>query len=97
MIDIISKEQFLVEHNRLSPTHLQATFALLARFQKEKRPLLKDAYWSNKLRIPFIAWLISLPRSGVLVEAKTLATLPEKKKHIRKTKKQIYKNYPETK
>lgn len=83
MIDFISKEQFLTEHNRLSPMHLQATFALLTRFQEEKKPLLKDTNWSHKLRIPFISWLLSLPQ--------------EKEKHIRKLTKQTYKNYPETK
>lgn len=82
MIDFISKEQFLIEHNRLSPINLQATFALLTKFQEEKRPLLKDANWSHKLRIPFISWLLTLPT--------------EKDKHIRKLVKQVYKNYPET-
>lgn len=62
MIDtIIGKEQFLIEHNRLSPVNLQATFALLTQFQEEKKPLLKDADWSFKLRIPLIVWLGSLP------------------------------------
>ena len=83
MIDIISKEQFLIEHNRLSPINLQITFVLLTRFQEEKRPLLKDADWSHKLRIPLILWLLSLP--------------PEKKQYIRKSIKQVYRNYPETK
>lgn len=83
MIDIISKEQFLTEHNKLSPINLQATFALLTQFQEEKKPLLKDANWSHKLRIPFIAWLLLLP--------------PEKKKYLRKSTKQVYKDYPGTK
>ncbi len=82
-MDVISKEQFLIDHNRLSPVNLQATFALLTKFQEEKKPLLKDANWSNKLRIPFISWLIALPQ--------------EKKKHIRESTKQVYRNYPETK
>lgn len=81
---LISKEQFLEEHNRLSPSHLQATFALLTKFQEEKKPLLKDNGWSvDKLRIPFMSWLLSLPTE-------------EKEKIKRKNGKQIYKNYPET-
>jgi len=84
MIDtFISKEQFLIEHNRLSPENLRATFALLPRFQEEKRPLLKDANWSFKLRIPLMVWIGSLP--------------PEKKKYVRKPTKSVYRNYPETK
>ena len=78
----ISKEQFLAEHNKLSPANLQATFVLLTHFQEEKKPLLKDADWSHKLRIPFISWLLALPS--------------EKKKYLRKSGKQVYKNYPET-
>ncbi len=58
----ISKEQFLIEHNKLSPLKLQATLVLLNRFKEEKRPLLKDDDWSiDKLRIPLISWLLSLP------------------------------------
>lgn len=83
MIDIISKEQFLAEHNKLSPANLQATFALLTKFQEEKKPLLKDGNWSHKLRIPFISWMIALPQ--------------EKQKQVKRTTKQVYKNYPETK
>jgi len=80
----ISKEQFLEEHNKLSPLHLQATLALLTRFQEEKKPLLKDSEWCiDKLRMPFILWLTALPEA--------------EKKAGRKTKeKQIFKNYPET-
>jgi hypothetical protein len=83
MITFISKEQFLEEHNKLSPSHLQATLALLTKFQEEKKPLLKDSEWSiDKLRIPFISWM---------------ASLPEEEKSSKKSKaKQIYKNYPET-
>ncbi len=81
---MISKEQFLIEHNKLSPLSLQATFVLLTRFQEEKRPLLGDNSWSvDKLRIPFIAWLLALPE--------------KKKKEVKKRKsRQIFKNYPET-
>ena len=82
MNDIIDKEQFLIEHNRLSPINLQATLSLLTRFQEEKRPFLKDSDWSFKLRIPFISWLVSLP--------------PQKNKYMKKSIKQAYKNYPET-
>lgn len=82
---IISKQQFLIEHNRLSPINLQATFVLLTQFQEEKQPFLLDADWSFKLRAPFIAWFLTL-----------LLLHPVKKKYIRKSKKQIYKNYPET-
>lgn len=79
----IGKKQFLAEHNSLSPINLQATFALLTRFQEEKKPELKDADWSHKLRIPFIAWLIALtPLSQA------------KKSHIGRPKKQEYKTYP---
>ena len=82
MIETISKEQFLIEHNRLSPLNLQTTFAGLTLFQLAKKPLLADINWSLKLRIPLIIWLTSLP----LV----------KEKHIRKSTKQEFKNYPET-
>jgi len=81
---LISKKQFLQEHNKLSPSHLQATFALLTKFQEEKKPLLKDNGWSvDKLRIPFMSWLLSLP-------------VKEKREKKGKKQKQIYKNYPET-
>jgi hypothetical protein len=81
---IISKEQFLIEHNKLSPLNLQATFALLTNFQEEKRPLLKDDAWCvDKLRIPLISWMLALPE--------------KKKKEFRISKKaQIFKNYPNT-
>jgi len=86
MLDtIISKEQFLVEHNKLSPVNLQATLGLLTQFQEEKRPLLKDADWSFKLRIPFISWLLMLP-----------ALHPRERVFTIKPKTQIYKSYPET-
>jgi len=55
------KEQFLKEHNRLSPVNLRATIPLLSRFRIEKTSLFKDDYWSiDKLRRPFISWLTSL-------------------------------------
>lgn len=82
---MVSKEQFLIEHNKLSPVNLQATFALLTKFQEEKKPLLKDSEWSvDKLRIPLISWLLALPA--------------EKKEALRRDsgQKQTFKNYPET-
>jgi len=56
------KQQFLAEHNRLSPSSLQATPSLLARFKNEKSWLFKkEKDWSvEKLRRPFILWLTSL-------------------------------------
>ena len=80
---LISKEQFLEEHNKLSPSNLQATLALLNRFKEEKRPLMKDDSWClDKLRIPFISWLTALPKDD---------------KHNRKSRaKEIFRNYPET-
>lgn len=57
----ITKEQFLSEHNKLSPLNLQATTPLLSRFKTEKSLLFKDESWSiDKLRRPFILWLTSL-------------------------------------
>ena len=80
---LISKEKFLEEHNKLSPSNLQATLALLNRFKEEKKPLLKDNGWClDKLRIPFISWLTALQE-------------PEKKERASR-KKEAYKNYPET-
>lgn len=81
---MITKEQFLEEHNKLSPPNLKATMALLTRFQEEKKPLLKNNGWSmEKLRIPFMSWL--------------LASSPAKKEETEKKKgKPRFKNYPET-
>jgi len=57
-----SKEQFLLEHNRLSPSNLQATIPLLSRFRIERASIFKDDNWSiDKLRRPFILWFTSLP------------------------------------
>ena len=81
---LISKEQFLEEHNKLSPSNLKATMALLTRFQEEKKPLLKDTEWClDKHRIPFISWLTALPKD-------------EKKPNKKLNKKEVFKNYPET-
>ena len=55
------KQQFLLEHNKLSPLNLQATISLLSRFRIEKTSLFKDDNWPlDKLRRPFILWLTSL-------------------------------------
>ena len=81
---LISKEQFLQEHNKLSPSNLQATLALLDRFKDEKKPLMKDSDWClDKHRIPFISWL-------------TATQEQDKKSGKKSTKKETYKNYPET-
>lgn len=81
---LISKEQFLEEHNKLSPSNLQATLTLLNRFRDEKKPLMKDNGWClDKHRIPFISWLSALEK-------------PERKQLEKLGKKEIFKNYPET-
>mgnify|MGYP001606124054 CR=1 FL=1 len=83
-MNLISKKQFLEEHNKLSPSSLRATLALLTRFQEEKKPLLKDNGWClDKHRIPFISWLTAFPKA-------------EKKSDKKSNKKEIFKNYPET-
>ena len=84
MTTLITKEQFLEEHNKLSPANLQATLTLLERFKEEKKPLMKENDWClDKHRIPFISWLTALPK--------------ENEKHDRLSKKrEIFKNYPET-
>ena len=56
-----AKQQFLSDHNKLSPLHMQATVPLLSRFRIEKALLFKNNNWSlDKLRRPFIIWLTSL-------------------------------------
>jgi len=68
------KQQFLSEHNKLSPLNLQATTSLLSRFRIEKTSLFKDDNWSlDKLRRPFILWFTSLTS--------------KEKENIKKTKK----------
>lgn len=83
-----TKEQFLLEHNKLSPLSLQATLVLLNRFKIDKISLFKDDNWSlDKLRRPFILWLTSLP-----LEIKEESTIKAKNKLA----KQFY-SYPITK
>jgi hypothetical protein len=54
------KQQFLLEHNKLSSVDLQITPAMLSRFKIEKASLFKNNEWSiDKLRRPFILWLTS--------------------------------------
>ena len=54
------KQQFLLEHNKLSPVNLQVTMAALSRFRIERAILFKDDEWSiDKLRRPFVLWLTS--------------------------------------
>ena len=56
----LNKEEFLKEHNKLSPKNLKATLSLLSRFKIEKKFLFKSNNWSiEKLRRPFILWLTS--------------------------------------
>jgi hypothetical protein len=56
-----SKEQFLSEHNKLSPSGLQATTVLLSRFKADKAQLFKGDDWPlEKIRRPFVLWLTSL-------------------------------------
>lgn len=83
-MEFISKEKFLEEHNKLSPSNLRATLALLDKFKEEKKPLMKDSEWClDKHRIPFISWLTALPKE-------------EEKRARKSTKKEIFRNYPET-
>jgi hypothetical protein len=57
----VTKKEFLLEHNKLSPINLQATLSLLAIFRIEKASLFKEKKWSiDKLRRPFLIWLTSL-------------------------------------
>ncbi|OGF28263.1 hypothetical protein A2477_04655 [Candidatus Falkowbacteria bacterium RIFOXYC2_FULL_47_12] len=59
-----TKEQFLSEHNRLSPLNLRATIIMLARFKTDKPALFKSSDWPiDKIRRPFILWLTSLTKA----------------------------------
>ncbi|PIR94696.1 hypothetical protein COT95_02835 [Candidatus Falkowbacteria bacterium CG10_big_fil_rev_8_21_14_0_10_37_6] len=56
-----TKEQFLVEHNKLSPLNLKATMSMLTVFKAEKPSLFKSNDWPvYKIRRPFIFWLTSM-------------------------------------
>lgn len=80
-----NKKHFLIEHNKLSPLNLQATLLLLTRFKKEKISLFKNDKWPiEKLRRPFISWLLSLPKIV-------------KKDYKKQKNKKTFKNYPSTK
>jgi len=62
MATLTKKQEFLLEHNKLAPSNLQATLLLLSRFKIEKSALFKNDEWPvDKLRRPFILWLTSLP------------------------------------
>jgi len=90
MQKFINKEQFLEEHNRLSPSNLKATLALLNKFKEDKKPLMKDSEWClDKHRIPFIVWLTSMPKD----ERKAIES--QKGKVTQKVQ-STFRNYPET-
>jgi len=58
-----SKEQFLIEHNKLSPLNLKATIGMLTCFKTEKPGLFKNDDWPiDKIRRPFIFWMTSLTK-----------------------------------
>ncbi len=60
------KQNFLLEHNKLSPLNLHTTLAMLTCFKKEKPALFKDDEWSiDKLRRPFILWLTSFTEEAL--------------------------------
>jgi hypothetical protein len=53
-----TKEQFLIDHNKLAPLNLKATIKILLRFKAEKPALFKNDDWPiNRIRRPFIFWL----------------------------------------
>jgi hypothetical protein len=63
-----NKENFLIEHNKLSPFDLKANLKLLSRFEIEKPILCKKGNWSiDKVRRPFIMWLTSLKSREVII------------------------------
>ena len=76
------KQEFLSEHNKLSPLNMQATIALLSRFRIEKAKIFKDNNWSiEKLRRPFVFWLTSLsPKAKEEIEKEELNNKSEEKK-----------------
>ena len=70
-LPMTTKQQFLIEHNGLSPANLPATEEMLTRFRAERASVFKENDWSiEKIRRPFILWLTSLPseeRAGMVV------------------------------
>lgn len=59
-MQMTTKEQFMIEHNKLSPLNLKANIDMLDSFKEEKPTLFKDDDWSvDKIRRPFILWLTS--------------------------------------
>ena len=59
-----TKEQFLIEHNKLAPLNLKATLDMLIIFKNEKPALFKENDWPiDKIRRPFILWLTSLTKA----------------------------------
>ena len=57
---ITTKEEFLIEHNKLSPENFQATMDTLDNFEADKPGFIKGNDWSiAKIRRPFILWLSS--------------------------------------
>ncbi len=71
-----NKENFLIEHNKLSPVSLQADLMMLTQFREQaKISLFKNDDWNvDKLRRPFIIWL-----TGLALVQKKLAKKPEEK------------------
>jgi len=61
------KQNFLLEHNKLSPLNLHTTLAMLTCFKKDKPALFKDNNeWSiDKMRRPFILWLTSFTKEAL--------------------------------
>jgi hypothetical protein len=68
-----AKEQFLIEHNKLSPVGLQADMDLLTRFRVDKASLFRNNSWSmDKIRRPFILWLTSSIENREIVKNRKL-------------------------
>jgi len=55
-----TKEEFLIEHNKLSPDNFKATMETLTCFETEKPKLFTNNDWPiAKIRRPFVLWLSS--------------------------------------
>ncbi len=91
-----NKEQFLMEHNKSSPQNLQATLLLLNNFKEEKKSLFKNDNWSiDKLRRPFIIWLIALQLEKDKLNPLSLKDSIKQAKKITTDKKgQLFHIYP---